>query len=970
MYNSTNFNIGSGEGADVSGKNKLKIMYTNADTLSKDKRKELLTFIDDNQLDVVAITEIFPKASPFENAEEIYNITGYDHFMADKKEGRGIIIYVNKNLGAINIEVVSEFKESVWVVIHLIGNDKILIGCVYRSPNKNTPENVNALLHLLNTVYNSNYTHILTMGDFNFPGINWNDETTNTGVNHIDNIFLEGIKDLFLHQHIIQHTRIRNNQQPTTLDLVFTNEENMVDNVEYLQHLGKSDHLILMFNFNCYVDKNYNMNKKYKYHKGNYLEINNKLKEIEWDVIVDMGIQNAWDTFTEKLHKLMEKHIPRSAGITGIKRNPYVDKRARDAIKSKRTNWIKYTNCKTPNNFETYKTARNNVTYEIRRSHQEYERNLAENVRENPKKFWKYVRSNTKTSIGVGKLTKPDGSITLTDKETANTLNTYFLTVFTRENPDDTPRFAMRTEEICETIQITEEKIDKLLNDIKTSKSPGPDNIHPILLKECAEHLKIPITEICKISMKEGKVPYQWKEANVTPIFKAGQKNKPENYRPISVTCLCCRLMERLIRDALVKHMESNNLISNVQHGFRKKHSCVTQLLECIEDWTEAYDNGHEVDIIYLDFRAAFDKVPHKRLIEKLKGYGITGKILSWIEDFLKNRKQRVVINGELSDWGRVESGVPQGSVLGPVLFLIFINDLPNTMKCTVKLFADDTKLYSILRNNEEANNLQDDVFRASEWANLWNLEFNAKKCKTMHIGKSDGDDYFIKNNQGNIEEISKVKEEKDLGVRFDSELKFKQHIGEKIKLANRNLGLICKTFTYMTEQTLMNLYKALVRPHLEYATPIWYPRYKKDKIAVENVQRRATKMVKGIRHYSYSERLRKLGLPSLEYRRDRADMIQVYRIQSGYDSLSSECFFPKPRDQGVEYNLPRGNSKKIYKGRVRTDLRANAFSQRVVNSWNSLPENVVSAPSINAFKSRLNTHWVGGSKFNPVCYQ
>lgn len=592
-------------------------------------------------------------------------------------------------------------------------------------------------------------------------------------------------------------------------------------------------------------------------------------------------------------------------------------------------------------------------------------------MKEDPKSFWKYVRDNTKTTVGIGKLTRPDGTATSNDSESAIALNDHFLSVFTIEDMINIPQFIDRTDVHIQTIPIDETKVEAAINSINPSKAQGSDNIHPRVIRQCSANLIKPLTKIFKTSISEGKLPNEWKNANVTAIFKKGQRTKPENYRPISVTSICCRLMEKLIRDAIVDHLERNNLITNVQHGFRKKHSCVTQLLECIEEWTESIDQGHDIDIIYLDFRAAFDKVPHRRLLAKLWGYGIRGKLHEWIAHFLTNRKQRVLVNGEESEWGDVISGVPQGSVLGPVLFLIFINDLPEIMRSTVKLFADDTKLYTALRDPNDAIALQDDIFTACDWADCWNLEFNAAKCKSLHIGKDEGDEYFIKTKTNDIVKVSQVNEEKDLGVLFDRELKFSKHIAEKVKKANRNLGLICKTFSYMTKPMFLNLYKSLVRPHVEYATVICSPRLKKDKIAIENVQRRATKVLSNISHLPYHERLKSLGLPSLEYRRERADMIQVFRIKSGLDHLDQNCFFPPPPGR-TNYGGTKGrvyNSRRIYKRHSRTDLRKATFSQRVVNGWNKLPENVVTAPSLNAFKSRLNKHWVGGSKFNPVCY-
>ena len=230
--------------------------------------------------------------------------------------------------------------------------------------------------------------------------------------------------------------------------------------------------------------------------------------------------------------------------------------------------------------------------------------------------------------------------------------------------------------------------------------------------------------------MDEGAIPELWKCANVTAIFKGGEKSKPSKYRPISLTSVLGEIMERIIRDALVNHMTTNSLFCDEQHGFIKGKSCVTctQLLEFMEDITSAIDQGHELDVIYIDFCKAFDKVPHKRLLVKIERYGIKGKILRWIREFLNNRKQRVMVNVEHSDWRNITSGIQQGSVLGPILFLICINDLPKVVKCLIKLLADDAKLYQIIKSNQYSDDLQIDVGKSKEWAIIWKMLFNIKK--------------------------------------------------------------------------------------------------------------------------------------------------------------------------------------------------------------------------------------------------
>ncbi len=225
------------------------------------------------------------------------------------------------------------------------------------------------------------------------------------------------------------------------------------------------------------------------------------------------------------------------------------------------------------------------------------------------------MRQNTNTNITVKNLKMDDNSMTTTDMEKAETLNTHFINVFTEEDTVNIPEFEDRPVTTkLENIIITREETLKAINEIKPSKAQGPDNIHPQIVKECQDEIVGPLTDIFNKSIQEGVLPPIWKTANVTAIFKAGNSTLPENYRPISITPICCRTIEKIIRKHIIKHLTDNNLLSIYQHGFRKGYSCVTQLLESIEDWTEAIDNGKDVDIIYLDFKAAFDKVPHQRL--------------------------------------------------------------------------------------------------------------------------------------------------------------------------------------------------------------------------------------------------------------------------------------------------------------------------------------------------------------------
>ena len=254
--------------------------------------------------------------------------------------------------------------------------------------------------------------------------------------------------------------------------------------------------------------------------------------------------------------------------------------------------------------------------------------------------------------------------------------------------------------------------IEKRISRLKKGKAPGPDDIYNDFLIECRYNITYPLVKIFKKSINQGVVPNDWKLANVAPIFKKGNRNMCCNYRPISLTSTVCKVMESCIREGLIEHLYEHQLLQPSQHGFMSNKSCLTNLLELLEDVTKYIDDGHPVDIIYLDFAKAFDKVPHKLLIEKLRKKGIIGQLSDWIENWLSSRKQRVIINGNFSEWKDVLSGVPQGPVLGPLLFLIYIDDLDNGLKSKILKFADDTKCFRRINKAEDQTILQSDLNR------------------------------------------------------------------------------------------------------------------------------------------------------------------------------------------------------------------------------------------------------------------
>ena len=450
--------------------------------------------------------------------------------------------------------------------------------------------------------------------------------------------------------------------------------------------------------------------------------------------------------------------------------------------------------------------------------------------------------------------------------------------------------------------------------------------------------------------------------ATVTPIFKKGDKSDPANYRPVSLTSILCKVLERIICEDIIAHLKTNNLIARQQHGFITGKSTVTNLLEALDIWTEALSHSLPVDVVFLDYAKAFDTVPHERLLAQVQALGVNAKTHQWIRSFLTGRRQRVNVNGSLSDWEFVTSGVPQGSVLGPLLFSMFVCDVPDLLNCHISMFADDTKVYQVINERDgELHNLQEDINSLQDWAKTMQMIFHPLKCKVMHLGPTNpGSEYTMTTMGGGKHTLEAVCEEKDLGVTIDMKLSFSKHVTNQINKANRILGAIKHTFANIDSDIFKALYKSIVRPHLEYATVIWSPKFKKDKDALEQVQRRATRLVNGLSHLSYSDRLRSLNLPTLEFRRKRSDIIETFKILKGFDKVDFQRECPCCHNSMFKNSLSRVTRGHDQKLQVQHQLgpRKAFFAARVTQTWNKLSTHTIDAPNVDVFKYRLGKEW------------
>ena len=502
----------------------------------------------------------------------------------------------------------------------------------------------------------------------------------------------------------------------------------------------------------------------------------------------------------------------------------HLSKEAFRKIRYKQNRWRVYKHTGTDKDYDAYKEALNAATTEVRKS-RNFEHKLAQHIKSDSKSFYANVRSKQNVRDKVGQLEDNAGNIITQGFLMAEELNMHFSSVFTREDTSSLPvpetKFKGSEGERLGQLVGPEVVVSKI-NNMKENKSPGVDGISPKLLKETVEQISTPLAHVFNMSLQEGIVPFEWKEANIIPLFKKGSRNKSVNYRPVSLTSVICKLLESIIRDHMMDFLIKHKLINPSQHGFLKAKSCLTNLLCFLEKITKWVDDGLPVDVIYLDFQKAF---PHQRRIRKLKSHGMGNSIINCVEQWLTYRRQRVVVEGEVSSWRSVLSGLPQGSVLGQILFLVYINDLEEGVTGKILKFADDTKLFRKVKEIGDKQNVQDYIDKLVKWSENWQRLFNFGKCKCLHTGPGNTGMYNAMG--GTI--LSKTVKEKDLGVTMNANMKVSEQCRIVASKGNQVRGMIRRNIIYKEKSLIIPLYKAIVRPHLEYCIQAWSPYLRKD---------------------------------------------------------------------------------------------------------------------------------------------
>ena len=551
----------------------------------------------------------------------------------------------------------------------------------------------------------------------------------------------------------------------------------------------------------------------------------------------------------------------------------------------------------------------------------------------------------SKSKPGIPSI-QTDHGLTLNDYDSANAIASQLASVYTF--PSQAPPVQPQYPSLPCIRPLTFSVLDvrKKLLRLQSGKSSGPDGIPPKFIKECADVLAYPLYLLFTHSLQKGSLPLDWKRCVITPLHKGGARNNASNYRPIALLSCISKILESLIDDHLREHLLGVNFLSPLQHGFRPVHSCTTNLLLAVDSWTKLMEAKHKVDVVYLDFAKAFDRVDHLILLNKVYSCGIRGDLYTWLQDYLHERSFNVRVHGTMSQPFPAPKGVPQGSIVGPLLFLIFINDIITTTLNPCLMYADDIKIWTPISSTHSGNSLQLDLNTLSEWSLINNLPFNASKCSVLHIKQPQPRSYHL---NGSL--LQPVTTQKDLGTIISSTLGFSENSSNLARKANGVMHLLHRNLGRLNQNSFSVIFKSIVRPLLEINSQACTPTLKMDLDSLENVQRRATKRVLGLKHKEYSSRLHTLKLYSLKYRRLRGDMILTHKILNTPNHPCQSLIKLKA------INNLRGHPLRIEHERCKLNARYFSFAVRVPREWNQLPSKVVTSASTIEFKHALDSH-------------
>ena len=884
-----------------------------------------------------------------------------------RKHGGGIAIAHRRDM---KIEGFKFTKCSVQAEILTINfkldNGKILsISTFYRVGNLG-PENLQHFKKYMTelALANKMAKHII-IGDFNFPELNWPDSSTSCQL-HEDFInFIVG--DLGHSQLISEPTHKSGN----ILDLLFTNIPNQIKDIHVMDKdkFCRSDHFGIEFCVDiAFKYKPIPKRKIFNYNKADYQSLNNDIRSVNWDHVFSCNDPCiAWDRFKKILADFCNKRIPKRT-IRSQFQPPWYDTECDQIRRKKEKLRLKAKGSGLEKDYERFREIRKKLKNTM---NAKMRLNFIDDSDSSliSKKFWNYQKSKSK-SIRIPETVRYGDRFRSNSKDQAELFNEYFSHQFSGQSKYDLDFDCSGNSFIELYFEIDE--VYQILKELNPSKAAGPDGIHGNVLKNCARSLAYPLSILFNLSYVTGCIPPDWKLASVVPVFKKGDKKSVENYRPISLTSLVMKVFERSIKKVLLNSCK--NLLDTRQHGFLNDRSCDTQMIPFIQDLTLSLNDKCRTDIIYFDFAKAFDSVSHDLILYKLKHeFNINGLLLRFIKAYLEGRLQHVVVGGFTSSSKPVHSGVPQGSILGPLLFVLFINDmfLCITDETNIALYADDTKIWRRINSFNDHHLLQNDIKNLFDWSVKNQMVFHPSKCKALSISKKRNIfdnlpfNVFIYEMNGTL--IDYVEAQRDLGVMVDSKLNWNSQYSMVLSNSISKLGILKRTCHFTTDaRQKRSFYIAIVRSLFEHCSTIWSPQHKTNLSKFASLQRRAVKWINGEQFVSYTDEkyyevLRKHNILPMKLKFIYNDLVMFFKIVNkllpvDFPDYITVCEPGNSRFTRSTASIHNSNDTTKFSCSIQPNCDAFKYSffYRTMLRWNHLPIDIRNAENLGKFKSML----------------
>lgn len=871
---------------------------------------------------------------------------GYALLRKDRRAGRGggVAVLIKSNL---EFSLLPDLPgtETIWCKIYIKGI-VIVIGVLYRPPNSDD------IVPAINDYLVSNKLYdcrLLLAGDFNLPHVNWN-LLIPTGR---DRTLCASLIDLAVSFGLTQVVDTET-RKDAILDLVFVNQQLLSHGVKCEVIDGLSDHkaVEVALNLVCPPQRP-EIKTVLNFSNADDTSVLDTLASSYDEFVYCSEFCNV-DTlllkFCDIVRECQSKYVPQKY----IKRNPRHPWYNREIIqltrRVKRLRKNRHSRCN--DNVSSFNTLKSKLGTKMKEAKNYYFSNtLARFMKKNPSRFWRSISppSSIPSSFIVN-----DQSCS-NPEAIANAFNNYFKSVFSTDNGIKPSFSACSNLSALPDLEVSSSGVHNLILNLDVTKSSGPDGIHNVFLKRYSEWCANYLTVIFKKSIISATVPQLWKLANVVPVFKSGNKQLIPNYRPISLLSTSSKLLEHIIHKYIVEYLNAHNILSRSQHGFRACYSTVTQLLEFTHDVASSLNDRGQIDAIFIDYSKAFDLVCHAKLLVKLRTFFGDNKLVDWIADYLRSRTQFVTFNHVKSSEVQITSGVPQGSVLGPLLFIIYINDVAEIIGDTqikLRMYADDCVIYNTISSVEDQEALNSVFSLFCNWSENWQMSINFKKTVAMTFSNKKQPLSFAYTNNG--VSLARVTEFKYLGVTLTTNLKWRTHVETICNKALRKLWYLRRTLNNSTKECKLTAYKTLVRPILEYASVVWSPHHKHDIAMLESVQKKAIRFIfrRYDQRFSPTSHAHVLSLQSLEHRRTCDRIILLHKtVHTGLGVLAPISFVAASARR-----TRRFDPLNITPFRASLDCFKFSFFPWTVDLWNELDGSLRRLDALQ-FEKELRSH-------------